>query len=187
MLEEWLTTTAVAVVMVAWSGLGVYACLLLLARLMGPRSFAKFSTFDFAITVAIGTVLASGLLNKDPPLLRAVFALVVLFSLQVIVSKLRRHSSLASRLIDNPAILLMDGSEVLHDHLARAHMTEDDLWSKLRQAGITHPCQVFAVIMETTGDVAVLEKRDDQPVARELFEKVLGGERLLRGEATRAP
>ena len=178
-VEEWLGIEALAVLMVAASGLGIYVFLLILARLMGPRSFAKFSTFDFAITVAIGTVLASALLNPDPPLLRAAFAMLMLFSLQVVVSKLRRRSKLACRVIDNQAILLMNGAEVIEEHLHRAHMTRADLWSKLRMAGITHPSQVFAVVMETTGDIAVIEKRDDQPVARELFDGVMGGERVL--------
>ena len=64
-------------------------------------------------------------------------------------------------------------------------MTVDDLRSKLRLAGITHPSQVLAVVFETTGDVSVL-KRDDE-VDPWVFGSVRGAERLGLGPAPEEP
>ncbi len=68
------------------------------------------------------------------------------------------------------------GVELLSEHLDEARMTEDDLRSKLRMAGVTHPDQVLAVVLESTGDVAVLKVGDD--VAPWIFEGVRGAGRL---------
>jgi uncharacterized membrane protein YcaP (DUF421 family) len=175
----WITTTGTALLMVFLTGVGIYVALLLLTRVSGLRSFSKMSSFDFAITVAIGSVIASTLLTRNPPLLLGAFGLATLYGLQFTVSKVRRHSERVEALVDNEPLLIMAGSEVLSEHLDEARMTVGDLKSKLRIAGITHPNQVLAVVFETTGDVSVLTTTEQVDFA--LFSDVRGAEHL-RGE-----
>ena len=157
---NWLTTTATTLFMVLLSGLGIYTALLLLTRLTGLRSFSKMSSFDFAITVAFGSVIASTILAEDPPLLAGVAALAVLYGIQYAVSKTRRLFAVVEHVVDNEPLLVMAGETILSDHLDEARMTEDDLRSKLRLAGVSHPGQVLAVVFETTGDVSVVKTSD---------------------------
>lgn len=162
--------------MILVSGLGIYLALLLFTRLAGLRSFSKMSSFDFAITVAFGSVIASTLLTEEPSLLAGGAGLGVLYLMQYGVSRVRRLSPLVERAVDNEPLLVMVGAEVLSDHLDEARMTEDDLRSKLRMAGVTHPDQVLAVVMESTGDVAVL--KSGGRVAPWIFQGIRGAERL---------
>jgi uncharacterized membrane protein YcaP (DUF421 family) len=53
----------------ASTALGFYLVLMLFARLMGLRSFSNLSSYDFAMTVAIGSILASTILSDSPSLL----------------------------------------------------------------------------------------------------------------------
>jgi len=179
----WLTTTGSDLLMVLLSGIGIYTVLLLMTRLTGLRSFSKMSSFDFAITVALGSVVASTILAKDPPVLVGAVGLLVLYGLQYLVSRFRRRTELVERLVDNEPLIVMAGEEVLSDHLDPSRMTEDDLCSRLRLAGITHPKQVLAVIFETTGDVSVIKATDE--VDPWLFEDIRGAETLsLSSEPT---
>lgn len=173
---NWIAATATSLLMVLLSGVGIYLALLLLTRVSGLRSFSKMSSFDFAITVAFGSVIASTILAEDPPLLVGMTGLAVLYLMQYGVSRGRRMSSAVERLVDNEPLLVMAGADVLSEHLDEARMTEDDLRSKLRMAGITHPDQVLAVVFESTGDVAVLKAGQD--VAPWIFEGVRGAGRL---------
>ena len=157
---SWITTSGTAVLMVVLKAVAIYAVLLFLTRTTGLRSFAKMSSFDFAMTVAMGSLLASTILTQNPPLLQAVVGLASLFGLQTGVSWLRKNTSLVPTIVDNKPLLLMAGSEVIQANLSKASVTESDLNSKLRQSGITHRDQVLAVIMETTGDVSVLKASD---------------------------
>ena len=159
----WITTTATAALMATLSALGIYVALVLFTRLAGLRSFSKMSSFDFAITVAFGTMLASTMLVKDPPLLRAILALGVLYLIQFVVSVLRQRSPVVSWAVDNKPLLLMAGPEILQDNLRKARMTEDDLHGKLREANVIDYSQVRAVVMEATGDVSVLHADPDGP------------------------
>ena len=158
---SWLTTSWTAIVMVIVSAVGIYLALLVFTRIAGLRSFSKMSSFDFAITVAIGSLIASTIITKSPPLYQAVVALAVLYVLQMAVARLRGASDLISSLVDNEPLLLMRGSEVLEENLKTARMTHDDLRAKLRKANTTQLTQVKAVVMEATGDVSVLHNADE--------------------------
>lgn len=75
---------------IALSAIGIYFGLILFTRLMGLRSFSKLSSHDFAMTVGIGSILASTVLSKSPSLLQGLVAMAMLFLLQAMVSMIRR-------------------------------------------------------------------------------------------------
>ena len=184
----WITTTATASLMVVLTALGIYLALILFTRLAGLRSFSKMSSFDFAITVAFGSLLASTVLAKNPPLLRSIVALGTLYLIQYVASLLRSRSSVMANAIDNSPLLLMAGPEVLHENLSKARMTEDDLRSKLREANVIHREQVRAVVMEATGDVSVMHADADGPdLEIDLLSGVRDAERLKERSNVQAP
>lgn len=161
-MPDWLTTGSLRddVWIGAASAVLIYAAVIALCRLQGVRSFAKMSSFDFAMTIAVGSVIASTALTPDPPVLRGLVVLIVLFTAQWLVAKARIHLPGASRAVDNQPILIMRGPDILHDNLARASMTQDDLRAKLREANVLQLDQVRAVVAEATGDVSVLHAND---------------------------
>lgn len=159
----WITTSLPAVLMVAMKAVGVYVALIVFTRLAGLRSFSKMSSYDFAITVAFGSVLASTILSGEPPLLQSIAALAVLFVIQYVISLLRTRSGAVAAAVDNGPVLIMAGADILHDNLRAVRMTEDDLYAKLREANVTRWDQVRAVVMESTGDVSVLHADPDAP------------------------
>jgi len=67
----------------------------------------------------------------------------------------------------------MKGSNILHENLKKARVTETDLRSKLREANVLKLSQVRAVIFETTGDIVVLHtQNEDATVEPWLLEDV---------------
>ncbi len=160
-MSDWFTSSPTALLSVVLSTLGVYVVLIALIRLVGLRSFSKMSSFDFAMTVATGSVLASTILSPSPPLAQAAVALASLFGVQFTIAWLRKRTSWATRVVDNEPLVLMVGAEIFHDNLRRARVTENDLWAKLREANVLRPEEVRAVVLETTGDISVLHGEPD--------------------------
>lgn len=175
--SEWLTASWSSALLIPLSALLIYVSLILMTRLMGLRSFSKMSGFDFAVTVAIGSVVASVILSPTPPLLQGIIGLASLFALQWSVAFVRARSSWLSRVTDNQPVLLMDGSRMLHENLRRTNVTEADLLAKLREANVIRMDQVKAVVFESTGDVSVLHSDDpDMQIDASILEGVAGDE-----------
>ena len=152
------------------------AAVIALTRLSGLRSFAKMTSFDFAITVACGSVIASSVISTDESVLLGVAALGSLFLVQAIVGHGRRKYAIFQKTIENAPVLIMKDGEVLHQNLKRAQITEADLFGKLREANAFDLRRVHAVVFEPTGDISVLHGTSDSS------EKV--SSRILEGVET---
>jgi uncharacterized membrane protein YcaP (DUF421 family) len=150
---------------VAVTALAMYAVVLACARLAGVRSFAEMSNFDIAITIAIGSTIATTVVADNPALSRGIAGIVALYALQLAVSALRGRFRAAEKVLDNRPILVMGPrGRLLPANMAVARITEDDLRATLRSANVHDLTQVQAVIMEGTGDIHVLRAHADTPV-----------------------
>ncbi|WP_372895586.1 DUF421 domain-containing protein [Stieleria sp.] len=179
MFEKWISATAEDLAMIALSAMVVYASILVYTRIVGLRSFSKMSAADFAMTIAVGSMFGSTVSGPSPTLLMGMFAILCLFGAQWFLAALRVRSGRVGNTIDNQPLLLMAGSEILHDNLRQANMTESDLYAKLREANAMSFDQVKAVVFETTGDVSVLHSADDPKIEPAMFSSVIGAERLF--------
>lgn len=178
-MTDWIAMPPETILVIAVKTLGMYVALITLTRLAGLRSFSKMSGFDFAVTVAIGSVLASVILAKDPPLLQGGFVLLSLFSLQMTLAWARKRFPAVETLTSNAPRLIMVGENVLSDQMRKAKISEADLYAKLREANVLSLGQVEAVIAETTGDVSVLHRGPNAPpLDPALLLGVVGAERF---------
>ena len=159
-MTKWIETTPTTALAIMISCLGIYVAVILFTRIFGKRSFSKMSSFDFAMTVAVGSIIATTLLSSTVSLLDGVIGLFTVYLLQLIAAYLRRYKFFR-KMIDNDPLLLMQGSVILHENLKKARVTEGDLRSKLREANVMNLSQVRAVIFETTGDMVVLHSEDN--------------------------
>ena len=146
-------------------GVGIYLAVVLLTRLSGVRSLAKMSSYDFAATVAVGSIVASAAIGSTP-LAKAALGLAVLYGLQLATSSLRRRDLLGGA-VDNQPVLLMSRGRFAEDGLRRTRVSRHEVYAQLRLAGVTRLEDVQVVVMETTGDMSVLtgEPVDDELLA----------------------
>ncbi len=163
--------TDVAVVVV--SALLVYVGVIVATRIVGLRSFSKMSAFDFAMTVAIGSIVAT-VATANAGIVEGLIAVASLYALQFSVAWLR-HRTTVMGIVDNRPLMLMCGTTILHDHLRRSRITESDLRGRLREAGVLRFDQVGAVVLETTGDISILAGGEIDPA---LLQDVIGLEHL---------
>ena len=163
-MKDWIITSSDIIAPTIVSACLIYTLIIVYTRVFGLRSFSKMSSFDFAMTIAVGSLLASTVVTKSTTVLQGGVALFSLFFLQTAIAFLRRKVSWFSNAIDNQPVLLMRGEEVLYDNLARVHLSKSDLHAKLREANVLNYSQVKAVVFETTGDVSVLHTDQDDVV-----------------------
>ncbi|KQI70298.1 hypothetical protein AN189_02700 [Loktanella sp. 3ANDIMAR09] len=135
-----------------------------LTRIAGLRSFSKMSGFDFAVTVAIGSVLAATVMTPSTPISHGIAALIGLFVVQMLIARVRAKSERVRNAVDNDPLLIMRDGEFLMHNIHKAGMTKADLIGKLREANALEFSKVRAAIFEPTGDVSVLhgDRFDDR-------------------------
>lgn len=171
-MEKWFEITWESALAILLTAIGIYAAVIVLTRLCGKRSFSKMSSFDFAMTVAVGSIIASTLLSKSVSLLEGLVGLTAVYLLQIGAAYARRND-MVKKAMDNKPLLLMDGENILHENLKKGRVAESDLRAKLREANVTKLSQVKAVVFETTGDISVLHNEDDHSLDAYILADVL--------------
>ena len=164
-LIDWSTFLTIVLSVVC-----LLAAVIFTIRLNGLRSLSKMSSIDFAVTIAIGSVIAGAGLSPSTSVLQGATVVAVLVLCQRLIAWARVHTD-ASKVVDNPPLLLMSEQTMHEDAMASARITPDDIYAKLREANVTDLDQVRAVVLESTGDISVLHG----PADERLDERVLQG------------
>ena len=133
-----------------------YAWLVLVLRLTGKRTLAQLNAFDFIVTVALGSTLATVVLTDSVALSEGALALAVLAVLQLVVAWLSvRVGWLRRAITSEPTLLLRDG-EPLPETMAAQRIALPALHQCVRSAGFGDLAQVGAVVLETNGTISVI-------------------------------
>lgn len=148
----------------------IYLYMMFITRVTGKRTFAKMTSFDFAVTIAMGSILADAVNKPVSSLMPAIVSIALLTGLQALFAKLLSSSDTAQKVMTNTPILLMKNGAILKENLKKALVSQADLMGKLREANVLQLSQVKAVIFETTGDISVLHSNkqiDIDPIIME--------------------
>ncbi len=168
---DWLLSDISTFYKVILASILIIVSTILTIRLYGLRSFAKMSGVDFAVTIAVGSIIGAAVIGTVS-VLKGAFAVFCLISLQTVISLFRNKSEGFENFISNDPLLLMDGEKIMWDNMAAARISDSDLRGKLREANVIQLSDVKAVILEATGDVSVLHAKDDRKIDDFLMEEV---------------
>ena len=145
---------------------------LVLARLVGLRAFSKATAFDFAATIATGSLIAQASTRSEvTEFVQAMAAIGAIFLIQYLLAKGRMVWSGFQKAIDNEPLLLMCDGRFLEDAMRGARVTRATLLEKIRASEASGIGDIHAIVLETTGDVSVLTKNR---TGSELLEGVRG-------------
>lgn len=143
-------------------GVFAYAALIAFLRISGKRTLAKLNAFDLVVTVALGSILASIILNKSVALLEGLLALSLLIALQFAITWLSVRAEWFSDLIRAEPTLLLYKGHVVAEAMRKQRVTHDDLLSAIRAQGVGDMGAITAVILETDGSISVVPSAPDE-------------------------
>ena len=140
--------------------LGAYAWLILVLRLTGKRSLSKLNAFDFSITVAFGSALATVVIDRNVGLIRGAIALATLALLQYIATKLSLWSRTFRRVIRSRPTLLVENGKLFRKAMSYERVTRDEIAEAVRNHGYGRLDQLGAVILETDGSFSIIQRSE---------------------------
>ncbi|QIB65330.1 DUF421 domain-containing protein [Kineobactrum salinum] len=142
-------------------GIMAYVVLVVFLRISGKRTLSKLNAFDLVVTVALGSTLATVLLNKSVPLSDGILAFALLIGLQLIVTWLSVRVRWLRQIVTGEPLLLLYRGEFIPASLRHARVTEDEVRSAVRASAILSLEEVEAVVLETDGSLSVVRRGPD--------------------------
>lgn len=139
-----------------------YLVLIVILRTTGKRTLSKWNAFDFIVTIALGSILASVIVSRSVPVLEGILALASLIGLQFLITFVAVRWSWFDRTLKSHPVLLLHRGEMCLEAMRKERVPESELYAALRGNGITDLGQVEAVVLETDGSFSVLEYDPDR-------------------------
>lgn len=139
-------------------GLAAYAALILMLRTSGKRTLSKMNAFDLVVTVALGSTLATVLLNRSVPLVEGVLAFALLVYLQYAITWASVRSDRFKSLIKGEPSLLVHDGHYLDEAMRQQRVTRDEVQAALRSSGKCDLAEVASVVLETDGSMTVIPR-----------------------------
>lgn len=149
-----------------WESLGrtfimtilAYITMVITLRVSGKRTLSKMNAFDFIVTVALGSSLATIALNKNITLADGAVAFIVLIFLQFAITWLSvRIKKVKKMVTSQPALLLYKG-EILDEMVKKERITIEEIYVAAREKGISELADIDAIILETTGEITIISE-----------------------------
>lgn len=134
----------------------------LLLRISGKRSLSKWNAFDFVVTIALGSVLATTVISKQVPLAEGMWAFALLLALQYAITWLSVRFGAFRHLFKAEPTLLMRRGKFMESALRAQRVTESEVRAAVRAAGHLSLESVAAVVLETDGGFSVMGERQGE-------------------------
>lgn len=159
-MQDFLLGTLESSVRIAISALIIYIAVVIFIRLSGKRSTSQMNNFDWIVTVAMGSIVASGILMRDVAVADALLAIGFILLFQYAITRGILHSDvLASLVKSEPRLLCRDG-EFLVEAMRAERVTRAEILAAVRSSGIHDLDRVAAVVLETDATFSVLQRPD---------------------------
>ena len=140
----------------------VYLLILMGVRLSGKREVGQMTPFDLTLLLLLSNSVQNAMTGPDTSLAGGAVAATTLLLLNFVVAEYSGINRRFRKLIQGSPTLLVHNGEVVMTHMAREHVTMDELDRALREHGIACVEDVALGVLEVDGSISIL-KFDDVP------------------------
>ena len=145
----------------------LYIVVLVVMRLMGKREIGQLQPFELAISIMIADLASTPMADAGIPISNGIIPILALLVMHLIISVLNIKSIKARQILcGKPSILIYRG-KIDEKMLRRERFTVNELEERLRGSNIVNIGDVEYAILETSGQVTVIQKPNKKNVAVE--------------------
>ena len=134
-----------------------YVTMVVLLRVSGKRTLSKLNAFDFVVTIALGSSLASVCISKNVTLAQGATCFGMLVLLQFCLSRASVSSRIFKNMITSQPALLFYKGDFLTRQMKRERITMEEILSAGRGKGFASLENVYMIVLETTGELTFVE------------------------------
>jgi uncharacterized membrane protein YcaP (DUF421 family) len=143
----------------------IYLLVLIGVRLSGKREVGQMTPFDLTLLLLLSISVQNAMTGPDTSLLGGAVAAGTLLVLNYLVADLSGVNRRFRRLIQGQPTLLIHDGKTIESHMAKEHVSMDELDRALREHGINSSDQVALAVLEVDGSISCLKYDEIQPNA----------------------
>lgn len=143
----------------------IYLLVLIGVRLTGKREIGQMTPFDLTVLLLLANSVQNAMTGPDTSLLGGAVAASTLLLLNYVVADFSRLNRRFRKVIEGQPSLLVHDGKVIDSHMAKEHVSLDELHRAFREHGINSLDQVALSVLEVDGSISCLKYDEIKPDA----------------------
>jgi uncharacterized membrane protein YcaP (DUF421 family) len=143
----------------------IYLLVLMGVRLSGKREVGQMTPFDLTLLLLLSNSVQNAMTGPDTSLMGGAVAAGTLLILNYLIANLSGVNRRFRRMIEGQPTLLIHDGQTIESHMAREHVSVDELHRALREHGIERCDQVALAVLEVDGSISCLKYDEIKPNA----------------------
>lgn len=141
----------------------IYLLILIGVRLSGKREVGQMTPFDLTLLLLLSNAVQNAMTGPDTSLPGGITAALTLLVLNFLVAEFAGLNRRFRKFVQGSPTLLIHNGQLLAAHMAREHMTLDEVMRGLREHGIARIEDVSLAVLEVDGSISCLKYDDVAP------------------------
>ena len=147
----------------------LYIVVLIVMRLMGKREIGQLQPFELAIAIMIADLASIPMTETGVPISNGIVPILGLLVMHLIISMINLKSIKAREIICGKQRILIYRGKIDEKALIKERFTLNELQERLRDKDVVNIGDVEYAILETSGQVTVIEKPNKRKTIPEDF------------------
>jgi uncharacterized membrane protein YcaP (DUF421 family) len=143
----------------------VYAVVLAGVRLSGKREVGQMTPFDLTLLLLLSNAVQNAMTGSDTSLAGGIVAATTLLILNYFIADLSGANRRFRKFIQGQPSLIVHDGQVIEAHMAKEHVSMDELERAMREHGIADYHQVALAVLEVDGSISFMKYDDLKPTA----------------------
>jgi uncharacterized membrane protein YcaP (DUF421 family) len=155
----------------------IYVVVLLGVRLSGKREVGQMTPFDLTLLLLISNSVQNAMTGPDNTLFGGIAAALTLLLMNYLIADVSGANRRFRKIIQGQPTLLVHDGNVITTHMAKEHVSMDELERALREHGINSYHEVALAVLEVDGSISCLKydelnpQAHNHPVRRKYLQK----------------
>jgi uncharacterized membrane protein YcaP (DUF421 family) len=143
----------------------IYLLVLIGVRLSGKREVGQMTPFDLTLLLLLSNSVQNAMTGPDTSLMGGAVAACTLLVLNYLIAEVSGTNRRFRRLIQGQPTLLIHDGKTIESHMAKEHVSVDELQRALREHGISCIEQTALAVLEVDGSISCLKYDEIKPDA----------------------
>lgn len=143
---------------------GLLVALFLITRSLGKKQLSQLNIFEYISGIVLGGIVAIHSSLLDSPVIYGFIALLIWFIVPASVDYISMKSKKFRDIIHGKGTVIIQDGKVMEDNLKKERYSTDDLLENLRARSFFNVADVEFAILEPSGKLNVLAKKEKQPL-----------------------
>jgi len=144
----------------------IYVVVLLGVRLSGKREVGQMTPFDLTLLLLISNSVQNAMTGPDNSLFGGIAAAITLLIMNYVIADLSGTNRRFRKLIEGQPSLLIHNGQLILAHMAKEHVSMDELERALREHGINSYRNVALGVLEVDGSISLLKYDELSPASK---------------------